>query len=99
MSVLMTLRLQGDPKAVEATTLDTLTAITDRARKHGVISHHFYGSDTEILVVDEWPDEQSFHSFFEEANPDIMAMMSQAGVTSKPTPEFWRHLDVKDGVG
>ena len=98
MSVLMTLRLQGDPKAVEATDHDTAKAITERAKKHGLISHHFYGTDTEILVVDEWPDEQSFRSFFEEANPDIMGMMERAGVTGQPAPEFWRHLDVEDDV-
>jgi len=99
MSVLMTLRFQGDPKAIEATSAQTLTAITDRARKHGLISHRFYGTDTEILIVDEWPDAQSFELFFSEANPDIMEMMGRAGVTSNPAPEFWRHLDVPDDVG
>jgi len=98
MSVLMTLRIQGDPKAVEATDVETLTTITDRAMKHGLISHHFYGTETEILVIDEWPDEQSCQSFFQET-PEIMEMMGRAGVTSQPTPEFWRHLDVKDDVG
>jgi hypothetical protein len=99
VSVLMTLRVQGDPKAIEAAEAETLTTITDRARKHGLISHHFFGTDTEILVVDEWPDEESFRSFFEEASPDIMEMMDRAGVTTRPEPEFWRHLDVKDDIG
>jgi hypothetical protein len=28
-----------------------------------------------------------------------MEMMERAGVTSRPAPEFWRHLDVSDAVG
>jgi heme-degrading monooxygenase HmoA len=98
MSVLMTLRIKGDPKAVEATDPDTLTTITDRAQQHGLISHHFYGTDTEILVVDEWPDEESCRAFF-QASPEIAEMMDRAGVTSEPRPEFWHHLEVKDDVG
>ena len=47
-------------------------------------------------VVDEWPDEQSFQAFFEEAGPRIEQMMGAAGVTSEPSIEFWRHLDVGD---
>ena len=65
MSVLMTLRVSGDPKAVEATDPDVLKTIIDRAKEYGVISHHFYGTDNEILVVDEWPDEASFQKFFD----------------------------------
>jgi quinol monooxygenase YgiN len=99
MSVLMTMRLQGDPKAVEATDQATQDKIIARALEHGLISHHFYGSDTEILVVDEWPDEESFTAFFAEAGPDIKEMMERAGVTAEPRPEFWRHLDAGDDVG
>ena len=58
----MTLRVSGDPKAVEATDPDVLKTIIDRAKEHGVISHHFYGSDNEIFVVDEWPDESPSRS-------------------------------------
>ena len=49
MSVLMTLRVTGDPKGIEATAPQTLKAIVDRAKAHGVIRHRFYGSDNEIL--------------------------------------------------
>lgn len=98
MSVLMTLRVSGDPKGVEATDPAVLDAVVERAKSFGVISHHFYGTDTEILVVDEWPDEESFQRFF-ESTPEVKDMMDRAGVVAPPTIEFWRHLDVSDDVG
>ena len=98
MSVLLTMRVSGDPKAVEATDPDVLKTIVERAREHGVIRHRFYGNDNEVLVIDEWPDEASFQAFF-DASPDIGEMMAAAGVTSAPTVEFWRMLDMDDAVG
>jgi hypothetical protein len=34
----------------------------ETAKKHGLIAHRFYGSEdgSKVLVVDEWPDRQSF---------------------------------------
>lgn len=97
MSVLMTMRLSGDAKAVEATDRAAMKKIADRAVEHGLIRHHFYGTEDEILVVDEWPDEASFQAFF-DASPDIQDLMGAAGVTSAPTVEFWRPLDTGDSV-
>jgi hypothetical protein len=97
MSVLMTLRVSGDPKGVEATDPELMRTIADRAREHGVIRHRFYGSDDEVLVVDEWPDETSFQAFY-DASPDIKTIMDGAGVTSAPKIEFWRPLDVDDTI-
>jgi hypothetical protein len=97
VSVLMTMRVSGDPKAVEATSPDVMQTIIDRAKQYGVISHHFYGHDDEILVVDEWPDEGSFQKFF-DASPDIGEMMQRAGA-GEPSISFWHHLDSHDDVG
>jgi quinol monooxygenase YgiN len=97
MSVLMTLRVSGDPKAIEATDPEVLQKVIDRAKEHGVISHHFYGTETEVLVVDEWPDEASFQKFF-EASPEVKEMMERAGA-GEPQVTFWHHLDVNDDVG
>lgn len=97
MSVLMTLRVSGTPKAVEATDPELLRTIADRAREYGVIRHRFYGAADEVLVVDEWPDEKSFQAFY-EASPDIKTVMDNAGVTAAPTIEFWRPLDVGDAI-
>jgi heme-degrading monooxygenase HmoA len=74
-----------------------LRAISERAKEHGAIHHRFY-ANTEgnaILVVDEWPDAESFQRFF-ESSPDIGEMMGEAGVTGEPHPEFWRELDTED---
>ena len=98
MSVLMTLRVSGDPKGVEATDPMLLETIVDRAKSYGLISHHFYGTADQVLVVDEWPDEASFQKFF-DSSPEIKDVMDRAGVTAAPEITFWRHLDVNDDVG
>ena len=103
MSVLMTLSVNGDPKKLEenaASDPDAMQAILESAKAHGLIAHRFYGSqDGQIMVVDEWPDEQSFQSFFEENNERIGALMQAAGVTSEPQPKFWRTLESHDQFG
>jgi heme-degrading monooxygenase HmoA len=98
MSVLMTMRVTGDPKAIESADQAMLDGVVERAKQHGLISHHFFGSDNEVLVIDEWPDQESFKAFF-DSSPEIGEMMAAAGVTSQPTIEYWRPLDVNDSVG
>jgi hypothetical protein len=103
MSVLMTLIVNGDPKKLEehaASDPDSIQAILESAKTHGLIAHRFYGSeDGKIMVVDEWPDEQSFQSFFEENGGRIGPLMQAAGVTSEPQPRFWRRLESHDAYG
>ncbi|WUJ72377.1 hypothetical protein OG809_03735 [Kribbella soli] len=102
MSVLMTLRVTGDPTAIEKLGADNgalFEGVIADASSRGLISHHFYGNENEVLVVDEWPDEASFQAFFEHSGAQIQEMMASAGVTMQPTPEFWRHLEVGDDVG
>jgi heme-degrading monooxygenase HmoA len=102
MSVLMTLRVSGDPAAVEKLAADNgalFSGVVTDATSRGLISHHFYGSEREVLVVDEWPDEASCKAFFEHSGPQIQQVMTAAGVTTEPTIEYWRHLEVGDDVG
>ena len=101
MSVIMTLRVSGDPAKLEqlaAQNPDAIQGISARAKEQGLIAHRFYGSDNEIMVVDEWPDEQSFQRFFESEQAEIGPMMEQVA-TGDPTITFWRKLDTKDEVG
>jgi hypothetical protein len=42
----------------------------DVAKRNGLIAHRWYGSDGEFMAVVEWPDEQSFQAFMEQA-PDM----------------------------
>jgi hypothetical protein len=102
MSVIMTLRVQGDPKKLEQLAGEDrqrLRSITNRAEQHGLIAHRFYGSEEgEILVVDEWPDAESFQRFFGSEQSAIGPIF--ATVTSgEPQITFWRKLETHDDVG
>ena len=103
MSVIVTLWLKGDPNKLEqvaSSNPDGIRAIADQAKEHGLIAHRFYGSDDgQILVVDEWPDQQSFQSFFQAQQEPIGRLMQDTGVTSEPAITFWRKLDTHDEVG
>lgn len=103
MSVIMTLSVKGDGAKLEqhaASDPAAMQEILESAKGHGVIAHRFYASnDGEIVVIDEWPDEASFQSFFEENAGRIGAMMQAAGVTSEPQPKFLRKLDTHDEFG
>lgn len=103
MSVIMTLSMQGDPAALEryATANEgAMREIVDHAAEHGLIAHRFYGSDDGwIMVVDEWPDEQSFQEFFSHMQPQVARLLEAAGVTAEPQTRFWRKLDTRDDHG
>ena len=101
MSVIMTLRVAGDPDKLErlaAEQGDAIRGISERAKQAGVIAHRFYGSDGQIMVVDEWPDPESFRRFFEQEQAAIGPMMEQVS-TSEPEITFWRKLETGDDVG
>jgi len=102
MSVIMTMRVSGDPARFEeavAAEAEAIGRIMDAARTNGLIAHRWYGSDGEIMAVDEWPDPESFQAFMEQAQADIGPVMEAAGVTSQPSVTFWRSLDTGDAVG
>jgi len=103
MSVIMTLRVKGNPEELErraAENPDAMRAIAERAKQRGLIAHRFYGSeDGWIMVVDEWPDPQSFQQFFESERGEIEPMMRDIGATSEPEVTFWRKLESHDEVG
>jgi hypothetical protein len=99
--VIMTLRVQGDPDKLEQLVRENpefIKSISERAKAQGLIAHRFYGGDGQIMVVDEWPDAESFHRFFESERADIEKLMSQAA-TGEPEITFWRVLETNDAVG
>ena len=101
MSVIMTLRVAGDPDKLEqlaAEKGDVLREISGRAQAAGVIAHRFYGSEGQIMVVDEWPDPESFQRFFEAEQETIGPMMAQVA-TGEPEITFWRKLETGDDIG
>jgi|SRR5947209_12367884 len=103
MSVIMTMRMKGDPSALEKVAGDDperIRGIVEKAREHGLIAHRFYGSDDgQIMVVDEWPDAESFQKFFEAASGDIQPLMQEVGVDEQPQIVFWRALESHDEYG
>jgi len=97
----MTLRVAGDPDKLEqlaAENADMIRGISERGKAAGVIAHRFYGSDGQIMVVDEWPDAESFQRFFAAEQESIGPMMEQVA-TGEPEITFWRKLETGDDVG
>lgn len=103
MSLIMTLHVKGDPAKLEEVAGSDparMRAIADKAEEHGVIGHRFYGSeDGRIMVVDEWPDPQSFQVFFDGSRSEIEALMEDVGTTGEPEVTMWRKLDSRDEIG
>jgi quinol monooxygenase YgiN len=103
MSVILTLRMEGDPAKVEeyaAANSELLQGVVEIAKGHGLIAHRFFGSDDgKIMVIDEWPDPDSFQAFFSEAGPQIQEFTSAAGISNVGQPEFWRVLETHDKYG
>lgn len=103
MSVIMTLRLKGDAKKLEAQAASdpgAIAGIAEQAKNAGLIAHRFYGSDDgQIMVVDEWPDPGSFQKFFEANRGQIEPLMASVGATAEPEITFWRKLQTHDDVG
>ena len=104
MSVIMTLQVVGDPKALEQFASDNTKkaqGIREAAKRHGLIAHRFYGSEDgdRLMVLDEWPDRQSFESFFKEQESELRPMFEAARVTAQIEPAFWRELATHDAYG
>jgi hypothetical protein len=104
MSVIMTLEVTGDPKAVEKYASDNTEKMQDvleAAKRHGLIAHRFYGSEDggRLMVLDEWPDRQSFESFFQEQGSGIIPIFEAAGASAQIEPTVWRELATHDAYG
>jgi hypothetical protein len=98
MTVLMTLRVAANAQKLTEyakVNQEELLAILEKGKGHGVISHKFYGSADEVLVVDEWPDEASFRAFFDES-PEIQNLLAASEARSEPVVTFWTKLDTGD---
>jgi hypothetical protein len=68
MSIVMILRVPGDPDTFERYANDNpdlMLRILQAAKDGGLIHHQFAAGDGEIVVIDEWPDQGAFQKFFE----------------------------------
>lgn len=98
MSVIMTLKVRADADKMLANSKDNpdlFPGIAERGREYGALHHRFLVSGDTVLVVDEWPDAESFQKFF-AASPEIQKIMADAGVTTEPEITFWETLDLGD---
>ena len=101
MSVLMSLQVHGDATRLEHMLQDdpdAFSSVAAKGKAMGATYHRFYATGDEILVVDEWPTEEAFHSFF-DSTPEIGKIMAEAGVHEAPQITFWRKLDLRDDIG
>jgi hypothetical protein len=57
--------------------------ITAHGKTLGQIGHRILLGEKELVVIDEWPNEESFHTFFSEA-PRMQEFLSGAGLSSDP---------------
>jgi len=103
VSVIVTLWMQGDPKKIEevaAANQDTLQAISAAGKAAGAIKHRFYGSDGDnVMVIDEWPDAESFYGFYASQEDKIGPLMAAAGITAEPAVRIWEELETGDEIG
>ncbi len=90
MSVLMTMRVQGDTNQFRSFLergADDQLANADQARGAGFLHHRFGVGDGFVLVVDEWESPEHFQRFF-EGNEQLAAVMRDAGAQSEPEISF-----------
>ncbi|MDT4986947.1 MAG: hypothetical protein QOI74_1041 [Micromonosporaceae bacterium] len=99
MSVIVILRIPGDPANLERYAAgpggDVMRRIGEAGRAAGAVRHTFAGTDNEVLVIDEWPDEQSFQAFFAD-HPEIADVMRDGGAQGPPETTFYRTLRTPD---
>jgi|ERR1041384_3707679 hypothetical protein len=99
MSVIAILRIPGNPKDLENYAAgpggDVMSRIAAAGKAAGAIRHIFAGGDNEVLVIDEWPDEQSFQAFF-ASQPEIADVMRDGGAQGPPETTFYRTLNTPD---
>ena len=69
--------------------------IAEAGKTAGAIRHTFAGGDNEVLVIDEWPDEQSFQAFF-ASQPAIADVMRDGGAQGPPVTSVYRKLSTPD---
>ena len=100
MSSLVIIRMNADRDAFErvaAGNEDTLRSVSEAGKAAGAIHHAFYaGADGSTIVVDEWPDAESFQQFFAAEQERIGPLMAEAGVQGPPEIEFYDKVDTVD---
>ena len=99
MSIIVVLRIPGNPADLEQYAAGpggaVMKRIADAGKAAGAVRHTFAGGDNEVLVIDEWPDEQTFGAFF-GGQPEIADVMRDGGAKGEPQTTFYRKLNTPD---
>jgi hypothetical protein len=100
MSVIVTVKFDVPATEIERVARDqhgeTMLRIAEAGRQQGAMHHQFVeDADGRALVIDEWPDLDSFQRFF-GGRDDIKQVMADAGVVTEPTVTVHRVLDMPD---
>jgi len=74
---------------------DVMQRIAAAGKAAGAIRHTFAGGEGEILVIDEWPDEESFQNFF-ASQGEIADVMRDGGAQGPPVTTVYRKLNTPD---
>lgn len=75
---------------------DTLVAVSAEGKAAGAIHHVFVeDSNGQIMVIDEWANEDAFHQFFDNQK-EIPALMQAAGLAGAPSSTAYRIIDTPD---
>jgi hypothetical protein len=75
---------------------DTFMAVSAEGKAAGAIHHSFLeDSDGTLIVLDEWPSEEAFHTFF-DGQQEIPGLMTAAGMSGPPSTTAYRILDTSD---
>jgi hypothetical protein len=86
MSVIVIGRMKVDPANVEKLWADRkadFDAVAAAAKQAGAIHHRWAFGDGEVLIIDEWPDADSFNGFF-SSQTKIADLMAAGGVQGPP---------------
>jgi hypothetical protein len=75
---------------------DTFVAVSAEGKAAGAVHHCFVeASDGGVLIIDEWPSEEAFQTFF-SSQEEIPKLMAAGGATGAPVTTSHRIIDTPD---
>jgi hypothetical protein len=98
MSVIVIGRMSVDPANVERLFTERkadFESIAQAAKGAGALHHRWGFGKGQVMIVDEWPDEASFHAFF-QSQTRIGELMHAAQVQGPPEFEIYDAKDAPD---
>ena len=86
MSVIVVGKLHADPARIQKLWKDRaedFKGVRKEAEAAGALHHRWGIGDGFVVLIDEWPDAESFETFF-HGNATIPSLMQEAGVQAPP---------------